>query len=263
MYLDKEKLKALLKKAEELRFDNQIVFNQKAKIKPEKAIEAIVSGLSGWLTKTTALNNGAGYVKKLTEIKATLPASKANQFASSYFSDKDAKSIQSQLITLIKKIDKENKSIFIVHGRDAVMKDSVQSALRGLGIPNVILSNEDDHGQTIIEKFIKEANRCEYAIVLCSADDEGKLRIKGKKGAETPLRPRARQNVILELGYFLAKYGRENLFVLHPEESIEQPSDFIGVVYQTFDKAGLWKQKLVRELKKAGFKINDKMSDRL
>ena len=262
MYLDKEKLKSLLKKAEELKFDYQMNYNQTAKMSSEKVLGAIVSGLSGWLSKNATLNNGVGYGKKLAEIKASLSSNKPNHFAN-YLNEKDAKLIQGKLVTLIKNIDKENKSIFIVHGRDAAMKDSVQSALRGLGIPNVILSNEDDHGQTIIEKFIKEANRCEYAIVLCSADDEGKLRVKGRKGSETPLRPRARQNVILELGYFLAKYGRENLFVLHPEESIEQPSDFIGVVYQTFDKAGLWKQKLVRELKKAGFKIDSKMSDRI
>ena len=263
MYLDKEKLKVLLRKAEELKFDDQINFNSKAKLTPEKVIGAVISGLSGWLGKNATLNNGTGYGKKLAEIKASMPANKPNNFSNTYFPSKDAKSIQNQLITLIKKIDKENKSIFIVHGRDAVMKDSVQSTLRGLGIPNVILSNEDDQGQTIIEKFIREANRCEYAIVLCSADDEGKLRIKGKKGIEAPLRPRARQNVIFELGYFLAKYGRESLFVLHPEESIEQPSDFIGVIYQTFDKAGAWKQKLVRELKKAGFKVNPKLSDRI
>ena len=119
-------------------------------------------------------------------------------------------------------IDRENKSIFIVHGRDLQMRETVQSALRGLGLPTVVLEREDDEGQTVIEKFIKEADRCEYAVVLCSADDEGRLRVKGR-AKELSMRLRARQNVVLELGYFLAKLGRKNVFVLHPEDSIEQP----------------------------------------
>ena len=179
-----------------------------------------------------------------------------------YFPNKDAASVRTKLITLLKGIDKENKSVFIVHGRDHQMRDNVQSVLRGLGIPTVVLEREDDNGQTIIEKFEVEAARCEYAVILCSADDEGRLRTRGRT-KELPLKPRARQNVVLELGYFVAKIGRGNLFVLHPEESIEQPSDFFGVIYQTYDKAEKWKPKLVRELKKAGFKIPTKLSDRI
>jgi predicted nucleotide-binding protein len=263
MYLDKKKLRELLKKAEGLVFNVQLGYGTSNNQSPEKSIQQLITGLTGWLKNNPSLSNGPAYGKKLAEIKQLTSTIMSGRMLYQHDPNKVGKSVNDKLIKLIKTIDKENKSIFIVHGRDANMRDSVQSALRGLGIPNVILSNEDDHGQTIIEKFIKEADRCEYAIVLCSADDEGRLRIKGKRGTEIRLNPRARQNVILELGYFLAKYGRENLFVLHPEESIEQPSDFIGVVYQTFDKAGLWKQKLVRELKHAGFKVNDKLSDRI
>lgn len=175
----------------------------------------------------------------------------------------DIKDLHKGLLSLLKTIDKENKSIFIVHGRNHDMREMVQSALRGLGIPTVILDREDDEGQTVMEKFEKEAQRCEYAVVLCSADDEGRLRARGRNAKDAPTRLRARQNVVLELGYFLAKVGRKNVFVLHPEEPIEQPSDFVGVIYQTYDKAGKWKAKLVRELKKAGFKIPTKYSDRL
>lgn len=203
------------------------------------------------------------YGRKLSEIKSLLPNTKNRGYGLYSVSEKQLSELRTKIINLIKTIDKENKSVFIVHGRDEKMLTDVSSALSGLGVPSVILSREDNEGRTIIEKFEKESNRCEYAVILCSGDDEGRLRQKGKKSNETPMRPRARQNVILELGYFLGKLGRKNMFVLHPEESIEQPSDFYGVVYETFDKGDRWKDKLVRELKAAGFKISSKAAERI
>lgn len=262
MHLDKTKLKQLIKKTEELtvKRDTHYVVGKK-QLSTAEQLSAIMSGTSGWLAKHTHLVNGTTYGRKLAELKAKLPSSERD-FQVPYLSDKDAQDLRTKLLALLRVIDKENKSIFIVHGRDHQMRDAVQSMLRGLGIATVVLEREDDIGQTIIEKFEVEAARCEYAVILCSADDEGRLRTRSRT-KELPLKPRARQNVVLELGYFLAKIGRGNLFVLHPEEAIEQPSDFIGVIYQTYDKAEKWKPKLVRELKKVGFKIPTKLSDRI
>lgn len=259
MHLDKTKLRQLIEKTKMIDIKPQNNFANSSKPTETKQLFTILTGLSGWLAKHPNLANGSSYGKKLAEIKTKLPD---NSHHYSWTAANDPKKIHAELLTLLRSIDRENKSIFIVHGRDHAMRGEIQSALRGLGLPTVVLDREHDQGQTVIEKFIKEADRCEYAVVLCSADDEGRLRVKGR-AKEAPTRLRARQNVVLELGYFLAKVGRENVFVLHPEESIEQASDFSGVVYQTYDKAGLWKAKLVRELKKAGFKIPSKYSDRL
>ncbi|PMD95691.1 hypothetical protein BWI97_13910 [Siphonobacter sp. BAB-5405] len=262
MHLDKTKLRQLIEKANTLDIGLSNGFQTISKqTPPAKQLSTLLSGLSGWLTKHPNLTNGASYGRKLAELKSKLPDSNSRQ--GSWISDQALKELRTGLINLLRLIDKENKSIFIVHGRDLSMRDNVQSALRGLGLPTVILEREDDGGQTVIEKFIKEADRCEYAVILCSADDEGRLRVKGRSNKDAPTKPRARQNVVLELGYFLAKLGRKNVFVLHPEEAIEQPSDFTGVVYQTYDKAGKWKAKLVRELKAAGFKIPVNFSDRI
>lgn len=263
MFLDKAKLAILLRKAQEISFEAPTSFHSHEKPAVEKKIGSLVTGLSGWLSKHDGLSNGASYGKKIAEIKAMFDSKNSRQLSYNNLGEKDGKHILLKLISLIKIIDKENKCVFIVHGRDEKMLADVKAALSGLGIYSVILSRENNTGQTIIEKFEKEAGQCEYAVVLCSADDEGRLRQKGKKVNDFPLRPRARQNVILELGYFLAKFGRENLFVLHPEESIEQPSDFYGVVYETFDKSEKWKPRLVRELREAGFKIPTKLSDRI
>jgi predicted nucleotide-binding protein len=86
------------------------------------------------------------------------------------------------------------------------------------------------------------------AVVLLTPDDEGCV-----KGG-TPV-PRARQNVVLELGYFVGRLGRDRVCALKRGE-VEIPSDFGGVVYEPFDDAGGWRQALGRELQDAGFAID-------
>ena len=64
-------------------------------------------------------------------------------------------------------------------------------------------------------------------------------------------RTRARQNVILELGFFMAKLGRGRICILKAGE-LEIPSDIQGVVYIEMDDKGAWQIDLARELRTAG-----------
>ena len=86
--------------------------------------------------------------------------------------------------------------------------------------------------------------------MLLTPDDLGKFVI-----GESELKPRARQNVILELGYFIGKLGRSFVGVLY-DESVELPSDYRGVEYIKLDIEGAWKLKLAKEMKEAGLKID-------
>jgi predicted nucleotide-binding protein len=47
---------------------------------------------------------------------------------------------------------------------------------------------------------------------------------------------RARQNVILELGWFMAKLGRRRVAILYKGE-LEIPSDILGIVYHQFSNS--------------------------
>ena len=84
-----------------------------------------------------------------------------------------------------------------------------------------------------------------FAVVLLTPDDLG----RDKNASD--LEPRARQNVLLELGYFMARLGRDRICALK-KGTLEIPSDFAGVVWETMDDTGGWKQKLARELQAAG-----------
>ncbi|MBS1525004.1 MAG: nucleotide-binding protein, partial [Bacteroidetes bacterium] len=66
---------------------------------------------------------------------------------------------------------------------------------------------------------------------------------------------RARQNVILELGYFFGKLGRRKVCALCSSD-IELPSDISGILHIPLDTHGAWKSKLAKELKSTGFDID-------
>ena len=68
-------------------------------------------------------------------------------------------------------------------------------------------------------------------------------------------RPRARQNVVLELGFFWGKLGRERVCAL-VKGDIEKPSDYDGVVYVPLDDAGGWKLTLAKELRHCGYEVS-------
>ena len=67
--------------------------------------------------------------------------------------------------------------------------------------------------------------------------------------------PRARQNVIFELGFFIGRLGRERVCAL-TKGSPEIPSDYAGVAYVTMDTASQWKMEVVKELKAAGLDVD-------
>jgi len=140
--------------------------------------------------------------------------------------------------------------VFIVHGHDEGMRESVARVLTQLGLKPVILHEQLERGRTIIEKFFDYSD-VGFAVVLLSADDMGYAKSNDPDTAQ----PRARQNVILELGFFLGRLGRENVVVLYKDD-IEIPSDYSGLLYTPYDSGGAWPYKLTRELEERGYSVS-------
>jgi hypothetical protein len=150
--------------------------------------------------------------------------------------------------TEVKVIRDKSKRVFIVHGHDGESREMVARFLTKLGLEPVILHEQPNMGRTIIEKV--EANKdVGFAVILLTPDD------LGRSLKQADLEPRARQNVLLELGYFMAALGRPNVCALR-RGHVEIPSDFFGVVWTDFDEAGGWRQALARELGAAGYHID-------
>lgn len=146
-----------------------------------------------------------------------------------------------------------NNKIFIVHGHDEVMKQSVARVIEKLNLHPIILHEQSNQGQTIIEKFLTNSN-VGFAIILLSADDMGYSIKEGQSKAKK----RARQNIIFELGFFTAKLGRKKVIALvDTRGDFELPSDIYGVIYLDFDgAAGKWKFDVAKELAESGFSID-------
>jgi predicted nucleotide-binding protein len=140
------------------------------------------------------------------------------------------------------------RDVFVVHGRDEGAKHSVARFLEKLRLHPIILHEQPDRGRTVIEKF-EQHSSVSFAVVLLTPDDEGRLR-----GADQH-ELRARQNVVLELGYFIGKLGRNKVCALKVANT-EAPSDVDGVIYVPFDDSGTWKLLLARELRAAGVEVD-------
>lgn len=143
----------------------------------------------------------------------------------------------------------KGRKIFIVHGHDNEKKEAVARFLGRLDLDPLILHEQASLGLTLIEKFELYAG-VRFAVVILTADDLG-----SPVDQPEAARPRARQNVVFELGYFIGRLTRQSVCTLY-EEGIEIPSDYQGIVYIPFDEAGGWRMSLARELKAAGFAID-------
>ncbi len=85
--------------------------------------------------------------------------------------------------------------------------------------------------------------------MLLTADDVGRAKASKEDS------PRARQNVILELGYFVGRLGRDKVRALK-KGGIGMPSDDVGTVYINWDDGSAWKVELAKELRAAGYDVD-------
>ena len=109
------------------------------------------------------------------------------------------------------------------------------------------MSEQANQGRTIIEKFETHGD-VGFAVILLTPDDLGGQSVEA-------LQPRARQNVILELGYFIGRLGRARVCTMR-KNNVELPTDIIGVVWEHFDEGGAWKLRMCRELEIFGHEID-------
>jgi diguanylate cyclase (GGDEF)-like protein len=160
--------------------------------------------------------------------------------------------------------DMKSPIVFLVHGHDVGVLNSVTQFLKEqLRLDVVILHERPNMGRTIIEKLEANSNDVGFAVVLLTPDDVG----ASKKSKGKPNK-RARQNVILELGYFIGKLGRERVCAIYVKD-IELPSDFDGILYVPYDRRGDWRSKLTTEIEATGievdqtkFKVNEERANR-
>jgi len=149
---------------------------------------------------------------------------------------------------ILKSHNAKSNAVFIVHGHDDLQKINVARFLEKIGLETIILHEQASKGMTIIEK-IEEYTNVGFAIVLYTSDDKGNSNGKVSLGE---LNNRARQNVVFEHGYLIAKLGRRRVIPLVAGD-LELPSDVSGIVY-IGDKN--WELDVAKEIRAAGINID-------
>ena len=144
--------------------------------------------------------------------------------------------------------------IFVVHGHDTAALEQLELVLRRLRLDPYILQNNDGQSRTIIEALEQQIYKdAAFGIVLMTPDDFGYTKSQG----EAERQPRARQNVVLELGMVFASLGRERMVILK-KGALEMPSDVGGILYLEFnDHVKEIAVRLAVRMKAAGIEIDD------
>jgi predicted nucleotide-binding protein len=145
--------------------------------------------------------------------------------------------------------------IFVVHGHDEQAREQLELVLHRLGLQPYVLANSGGSGLTIIEalerEIVERRTGVDFGIVLMTPDDKGYSDRDGSRATQ----PRARQNVVLEMGMMLAALGRPRVAVLR-KGHLEAPSDANGIIYIPFNKhVRETVPKLVDRLREAGFDL--------
>ncbi len=144
-----------------------------------------------------------------------------------------------------------SNKVFIVHGHDSKTKYEVAYYLQTIGLTPIILHEQANGGiKSIIGKLQENAD-VTCAIILLTADDIG----KAKDDMSDP-KPRARQNVVFEAGYFIGKLGEDRV-VMIADEDIEGIGDLSGCIYIPNDQNGGWREKLKKEFKLMGINYTE------
>lgn len=148
------------------------------------------------------------------------------------------------------------QKVFVVHGHDSVAREQLELVLHKLGLDPFILANTSGGGLTIIEaleaQIGKHPDAARFGIVLMTPDDVGYAKKDGQDKAE----PRARQNVVLEMGMLMSALGRSNVAILK-KGHLEVPSDANGILYIGFNEhVKETVPRLSERLSTAGFKVD-------
>lgn len=141
-----------------------------------------------------------------------------------------------------------SNKVFIVHGHDELAISQVSELLRKLNLEPIVLRDQVSRSDTVIEKIENYTSKVGFGVILYTECDIGGKTIDS-------LQSRARQNVVLEHGYLMAKLGRENTMAL-VKGSVETPGDISGLVYTLMDEHKAWQYKLVDELRASGYNVS-------
>ena len=189
------------------------------------------------------------------ELEQALTAALSGTDSTSISSTKVADTSSPSIVTK-NHSDEQSEKVFVVYGHDDAAREQLELVLRRLSLNPFVLGNTSGGGLTIIEALEKEIlspkEGKRFGIVLLTPDDMGYKQGDDPETAE----PRARQNVVMEMGMLVAAFGRDRVAILK-KGHLEVPSDASGIIYLSFnDHVKETAAKLCQRLTEAGFELS-------
>lgn len=134
-----------------------------------------------------------------------------------------------------------NRRVFIVHGRDPDAFNALKAFLLENGLTPVSLQEQPDNRLSFVMEKFEQYSDVAFAVVLLTPDDVGGIAPNSRlsrvaQNAEdvsnhkADTSDRARQNVILELGYFIGRLGYEKVMPHTERPSRVSVRSFRGVI---------------------------------
>lgn len=143
-----------------------------------------------------------------------------------------------------------SNKVFVVYGKEDETSSDVIQTLQKLELEPITLHDEPNSQNSTLGK-IEDYPHVSFAVVVLSPDDLAHPMEEPSESAKY----RASQNVILELGYFLGKLGKQNVVAIYnKKENFKVPTDITGVIWIEH-KTG-WYFQLIRELKECNFDVD-------
>jgi hypothetical protein len=133
-------------------------------------------------------------------------------------------------------------NVLIIHGRSRDWQNLREWLRTAAEIEEIVVMKDTfAAGETLPEKFERLASRVDKAIAVATPDDLGEL----ADCDHSRFRPRARENVWLEVGWFWGRLGRNSLMILSRGE-IEPPSDLTGMEFYKYHEDPMEQSEKIR-----------------
>ncbi len=124
---------------------------------------------------------------------------------------------------------RDKPRVFMIHGHSSDWRSIASFIEKDIGLKVIDMKTEGEPGETIPARFLKHASSVAAAIAVVTPDDVG----WDRKNDPWQCRPRGRQNVWFEVGWFWARLKPDRLMLLvkkMPDGSeIEIPSNLNGL----------------------------------
>ena len=150
-----------------------------------------------------------------------------------------------RLANFIFKPPQDGGRVCIIYGRDQIMNRQVVSVIKELGIDPIVMQDKKNRTKPLAQ-FVEEHKDISFVIAILSADDW----VYPKQGKPQDAMMYADQKVVLHLGFWIGRLGRNRIFALYYDQrSFRWPTEHFDVIYTPLDRNQMWKGELIKRLK--------------